>query len=408
MKQSFLFGKTRVEDPKDETSINAKLLMRAGFVDKLAAGIYSYLPLGLRVLYKIQNIVREEMNAIGGQELLLPALHPRASWEQTGRWNEDVMFKTQGHGGQDYGLGWTHEEIITPLVARFVSSHKDLPLALYQMQTKFRNEPRAKSGILRGREFNMKDLYSFHRDTHDLDAFYERALQAYSRVFERCGIPALVVEASGGSFSKYSHEFQMPTDSGEDIVYSCSACGRHQNKEIVEGNACPSCGGDRQELKAIEVGNIFKLGTRFSEPCGLRYADEQGKEQPVIMGCYGIGPSRVMGSVVEASHDTKGIIWPETVAPFKVHIVALGSSEAVISTAGALYTALHESAVDVLYDDRDMSAGAKFADSDLIGIPYRVVVSERTLKRGSVELKKRRSDETILVDVGELVRTLSK
>lgn len=407
MKQSLLFGKTRHEAPKDEPSTNAQFLTRAGFIDKVAAGIYSYLPLGVRVLYNIQRIVREEMNAVGGQEVLLPALHPKSLWEQTGRWNEDIMFKTKGHGEQEYGLGWTHEEVITPLVKRFVASYKDLPLALYQIQTKFRNEPRAKSGILRGREFSMKDLYSFHRSTEDLEQFYEKVLMAYKNIFKRCGIPALVVEASGGPFSKYSHEFQTPTENGEDIIFSCERCDRHQNKEIVEKPECPSCGGERKMLKAIEVGNIFKLGTRFSEPCDVRYTDEKGAEHPVIMGCYGAGPSRIMGSIVEINHDEKGILWPQNIAPFQVHLIALSAGERVQEEAKRLYDELRQAHIEVLYDDRDASAGEKFADADLIGIPWRVVISEKTLKQDKYELKQRASAVAELVEEHDLIRTLS-
>lgn len=401
MRQSLLFGKTRKEAPKDEVSINASLLIRAGFIDKLSAGIYTYLPLGLRVLERIQNIIRAELNALGAQELLMPALHPREPWQQTGRWTKpgtEVMFQFEGHG-RAYGLGWTHEEIVTPLVQQFVHSYKDLPIAVYQIQDKFRNEPRAKSGLLRGREFNMKDLYSFHTDEKDLEAYYEKVMIAYGRIFEQCGLTALVTEASGGAFSKYSHEFQVVTPYGEDIIFACEHCKRYQNKEIVERPACPDCGEKREERKAIEVGNIFKLGTRFSDAFGLTYLTAEGTKTPVIMGCYGIGPSRVMGAIAEVHNDDHGIIWPEQVAPFRAHLIALGDDTSVRERATEWYHALEQACIPVLFDDRDISAGEKFADADLIGIPYRLVVSKKTGE--GAELKERSSSKTKVITMRE-------
>lgn len=397
MRQSQLISKTTRENPTDEVSVNAKLLTRAGFIDKLMAGVYSFLPLGLKVLKKIEQIIREEMNAVGGQEILLPALHPKENWETTGRWKDpgrEVMFQLKGRGDREYGLGWTHEEIITPIAKKFVTSYRDLPAAVYQIQDKFRDEPRAKSGLLRGREFIMKDMYSFHRDTTDLSQYYGTVREAYQKIFTRIGVNALTVEASGGAFSKYSHEFQVVTPAGEDIVLSCSACDFAQNREIAEVKSeanCPRCKkGTIQAQRAIEVGNIFELKTRFSQAFQLTYMDEQGKDQYVLMGCYGIGLGRVAGAVVEVFHDENGIIWPAAVAPYAVQLVALQDSSAVRSVADKLYKTLQDSKIEVLYDDRmDASAGEKFADADLIGLPMRMVVSEKTLAEDSVELKAR-------------------
>ena len=401
MRQSQLFTKTLREAPKDEVSLNAQLLIRAGFVDKLMAGVYTFLPLGLRVLKKIQNIIREEINAVGGQEVLMPALSPKENWETTGRWNGlDVLFKLDGAGDKEYALGASHEEVVTPLLQHFVKSYKDLPVAVYQIQNKFRNELRAKSGLLRGREFNMKDMYSFHRDEADLDAYYEKVSAVYSKVFQRCGLDAKIVEAGGGTFSKFSHEFQVFTEHGEDDVYVCNKCGKNQNKELVTDLKCPYCGAEREIKKAIEVGNIFKLKTKYSAPFGFKYSAEDNEEKEVFMGCYGIGPSRVMGAIVEVGHDVGGMIWPESVAPFDIHLVSLAKDEIDIKRADEIYEQLIKSGKEVLYDDRvDVSAGAKFADSDLIGIPYRYVVSHKTLEQNSVEVKKRNEEKANLVKI---------
>lgn len=406
MKQSKLFTKTLKNPPKDEVSVNAQLLTQAGFIDKLTAGVYTYLPLGLMVLNKIKRIVREEMNAIDGQEILMPALHPKEVWQKTGRWEnpgQEVMFQIEGRGGKKYGLGWTHEEIITPLAKKFISSYRDLPVYLYQIQDKFRNEPRAKSGLLRGLEFSMKDLYSFHADEKDLEDYYQRALKAYQKIFKRCGLASLVTEASGGSFSKYSHEFQVLTKYGEDTIYYCQKCGYAQNKEIAEykaGDKCPKCGEEMKQGKAIEVGNIFQLKTKYSEPFKLTYTDEAGKIKPVIMGCYGLGPSRVMGSIVEIYHDDKGLIWPESVAPFKIHLLSLKQN----NKADVIYKELRKNNLEVLYDDRDISAGEKFADADLIGLPYRLVISGKTGDK--IEVKKRTNKEAELMGMDQIIKMI--
>ena len=411
MRQSQLFTKTTKEAPKDETSTNAQYLMRGGFIDKLGAGIYTFLPLGVRVHEKIKNIVREEMNKIGGQEILMPALTPKENWVKTGRWeNFDALFKLQGHDKKDYALGATHEEVITPLIKKFVFSHKELPTYVYQIQTKFRNELRAKSGLIRGREFSMKDLYSFHKTEDDLEKYYKTSKKAYFKIFKRCGLDKItyLTFASGGAFSKYSHEFQTLSKTGEDTVYICEKCKIAINKEIIdEQKACPECKNkDLKEEKAVEVGNIFKLKTKFSEAFDFKYADKDGKQKDVLMGCYGIGPSRIMGTIAEIYNDDRGIIWPEEIAPFKVHLISLKPRDEkveVIKTAEKIYADLQKEGVEVLYDDReDIGPGAKFADSDLIGCPVRIIISEKTLAKESVEIKKRNSDGQELVKIKKL------
>jgi len=404
MKQSKLFTKTIKQAPKDEESLNARLLTRAGFIDKLSAGVYSFLPMGLRVLNKVENIIRKEMNAIGGQEILMPAIHPKNVWEKTGRWESiDVMYKLEDSGNREFALGTTHEEIVAPLAGRFINSYKDLPFYAYQIQTKFRDEKRAKSGLLRGREFRMKDLYSFHIDQKDLDEYYEKAADAYFRIFEKVGLGHLTVKtfASGGAFSKYSHEFQTLSEIGEDTIYLCEKCRVAINKEIInDQKVCPECGNTNLvERKAIEVGNIFKLGDRFTKAFNVKYLDQNGEENYAIMGCYGIGPSRLIGAIVEIFHDDNGIIWPETVAPFKVHLIDIKQKE----KADEIYRQLSGAGVEVLYDDRDVSAGIKFADADLIGIPYRVVVSEKTIAKGSVEVKNRKTRDIEMIEMDKLI-----
>ncbi len=401
MRQSQLFTKTSKTISQEEVSVNAQLLLRGGFIDKLFAGVYTMLPLGFRVLTKIETIIREEMNRVGGQEVLMPALNPKENWVVTGRWDTfDVLFKLTGSGDKEYALGASHEEVVTPLVQKFVFSYKDLPQAVYQMQTKFRNEARAKSGILRGREFRMKDLYSFHHNQQNLDEYYERMIEAYFRVYTRCGIreKTYLTFASGGTFSKYSHEYQTITEAGEDSIYICDTCNIAFNSEIIEdvNHACNQCQNkELREAKAIEVGNIFKLGTKYSAPFGFSYSDENNNQQPVIMGCYGIGSSRVMGTVVEIHHDEKGILWPEEIAPYSLHLVSLCQEPDHIQQAEVLYEQLVAKGIDVLFDDRpDVRAGEKFADSDLLGIPTRVVVSAKTLAQQSVEIKKRSSEDS--------------
>lgn len=410
MRYSKLFGRTRFDAPHDAESVNSKFLIQAGFIEKQSAGIYNFLPLGLRVLNKINNIIREEMNAFGGQEILMPVLHLRSVWKDTGRDEsmDEVLYRTEGTGDQEYVLGPSHEEIVTPLVKKFVKSYKDLPVAVYQIQTKFRDEPRAKSGLLRGREFGMKDMYSFHLTDEDLDKYYEEMKKAYMNVYTRCGLKAYIIEASGGAFTdKFSHEFSIETPAGEDTIVLCDKCGTAQNSEVAKDVKCPGCGGDFRRLKAVEAGNIFKLGKKFSEAVGLKVADKTGKEVVVTMGCYGIGNTRLVGTIVEASHDENGIIWPKSVAPYLVHLISLGADEEVAKSADKIYENLLKDGVEVLYDDRDESAGKKFKDSDLIGIPYRVVISKKTLEQDSVELKERSGNEARLVKIKDLAKELS-
>jgi prolyl-tRNA synthetase len=406
MRQSTLFTHTTKEAPKDEISLNAELLVRGGFVDKLMAGVYTYLPLGLRVMKKIQNIIREEMDAIDGQEVLMPSLTPRDIWQTTGRWDTiDVMFKIQSQHDKQYALGSTHEEVVTPLVQKFVHSYKDLPKSVYQIQTKFRDELRSKSGILRGREFTMKDMYSFHRTSADFSEYYKRCMQAYTNVFTRCGLDAKIAEASGGMFSKEpSHEYQVFTENGEDIIYGCADCNIYKNKEVVDETnpICPKCNKTMTTNKAIEVGNIFTLNTGYTAPFSFTYSDETGTQQPVYMGCYGIGVSRVMGAVVEVHHDEKGIKWPENLTPFQVHLISLCREDASKEKANSLYENLQKQGIEVLFDDRDARAGEKFADSDLIGIPTRIVISEKTLAENSVEVKKRTETNSKLVPITKI------
>lgn len=411
MRQSHLFTKVEMSYPKDEEAVNAKYLIRAGFVRKVAAGVYAYLPLGLRVLNNINRIIREEMNGIGAEEALFSTLIPREYWEKSGRWGMKVGYEFKSPSGEEVALGWTHEEIAASLATHFISSYKDLPRAVYQIQTKFRDEARAKSGVLRGREFLMKDLYSFHTTKNDLDAYYQKVIDAYSRILARLPLKALVTEAAGGAFTKeYTHEFQVLSPAGEDIVFFCSQCGWAQNKEIVtvaEGAICPKCGkGTIENASGIEVANVFKLGTRYSEAFGLTFDDEKGAKHPVIMGSYGIGPSRLLGTLVEEYHDARGIIWPEAVAPFRVHLVSLGGSDAVAKAAENLYTELRTRGIETLYDDRDLSAGRKLGDADFIGIPYRVVVSEKT--KENIEVKKRGEEHPKLVSSKEFLHELSK
>lgn len=419
MRQSQLFGKTLRENPKDELSANAIFLERGGFVYKSMAGVYDYLPLGYRVLENIHRIIREEMNKIGGQEMFLSALQPKERWEKTGRWDtlRDIMYQLKDHSGRDMGLAATHEEAVAEIATRSIFSYKDLPLFVYQIQTKFRDEPRAKSGLIRGREFLMKDLYSFHADEKDLDRFYDLADKAYRAIFKRCGLEAFATEASGGTFTKqFTHEYQVLSDAGEDRILYCGHCRYAQNQEISsmkEGGKCPKCKGSVRAGKSIEVGNIFKLGTKFSLAYGLFYANEKGEKRPVVMGSYGIGPGRLLGTIVEVHADEKGIQWPRAVAPFRVHLLRLPTKEKaaekrIQKTAEDLYRMLLAKGMEVLYDERaDTTPGEKFADADLIGIPWRMVVSERTLEKKGVEVKPRGETEGKIVSVNTALKIIA-
>lgn len=410
MKQSQLFSKTRREAPKDEVSKNAQLLVRAGYVHKEMAGVYSYLPLGRLVLEKIEKIVREEMNRIGGQEVRMATLHPSEPWKQTGAWdNVDVVFKIQSRTEKEYTVGQSEEEIVTPIAKEYIESYKDLPVAIYQIGQKYRDELRAKSGIMRGREFSMKDMYSFHETQEDFDRFYQTAKEAYLRVYERTGLVAKATEASGGAFTtKLSYEFMVLTDAGEDDILYCDHCSYCANVEITkeqEGDGCTRCGsGTLKRAKASEVGNIFDLGVKYAKDFGFTFKNAQGEEQHPIMGCFGIGITRLMGVIVEALSDEKGIVWPETVAPFQVHLVEIPSESAdVHAEAAELYRELTEAGVEVLWDDRAVRAGEKFADSDLLGIPMRIVVSEKTLTAGKFECVERASGHITHKSISELI-----
>ncbi len=417
MRQSFLFTKTRKEAPKDEVAQNAKLLIRAGFIHKEMAGVYSYLPLGLRVMEKIVGVIREEMNAIGGQEVTLTALQDKKVWETSGRWDDsvlDVWFKTKLKNDTELGLGTTHEEQLTALMKDYIASYRDLPRYVYQFQTKFRNETRAKSGIMRGREFMMKDLYSFSADQESHDVFYEKTKQAYSRVFARLGLGdrTYVTFASGGSFSKYSHEFQTVTDAGEDSIFIDEKKKIAVNKEVLNDEVLKDLSIKRIDLvekKAVEVGNIFSLGIRFSDAFELNFVASDGSKKPVIMGSYGIGPGRLMGTIAEVLSDANGLVWPEVVAPFRLHLIALFDKEGKVKTyTDELYQELTEQGVEVLYDDRDQRAGEKFADADLIGIPYRAIVSDKTLAERVVEFKDRKTGDVTKISETELQKILAK
>lgn len=413
MLYSKLFPKTLKQASADEQSANARLLHQAGFIRKHMAGVYNYLPLGLRTLNKISQVIREEIDAIGGQELLMSSFQPKEIWEKTGRWvglGKEVMYQFKDHSQKDVGLAITHEEVITALAAQMVNSYKDLPLYLYQIQTKFRDEPRPRFGLVRGKEFLMKDLYSFDVSESAHNDFYKTCWAAYLKAFKKVGLDVLAVEASGGVFSKeYSHEFQVLIDSGEDEVIYCKTGDFAQNREICDlkkGDKCPRCGQEIFVSNAIEVGNIFHLGTRFSESLGLNVTDKKGNLKPVIMGSYGWGPSRVMGTIVEVHHDERGIVWPESVAPYKVHLVGLDlEEESVKGKAESIYKLLQAEGIEVLFDDKiGVSAGAKFADADLLGIPYRVVISKKTTEK--LEVKKRDERETKFMGFEELLKIL--
>ena len=398
MRQSELFPKTKKIAPKDATSINHKLLVRAGFMDQLMAGSWTLLPLGWRVVTKINQIIREEMNAIGGQEMLMPLLHPKEIWNETGRWDkaDEIMYKLKDSREKEYALSFTHEEIVMDLLRKNVTSYKDLPVSIYHFSTKFRHELRAKSGILRGREFMMKDLYSAHTSEEDLMDYYEKVKEAYKKIFTRLGFNFKVAKASGGVFTdKFTHEFQVLSEAGEDTIYWKEGDKEAINEEVLEGNK-----EDYKSAKSIEVGNIFPLGTWYAERMRMYFTDEKGLKKPVWFGSYGIGPTRVMGTWVEVSHDERGIIWSKEIAPFDVHLVELPGAK----DTEKIYKKLQGEGLDVLWDDREVSAGEKFGDSDLIGIPVRLVVSAKTGDK--VEYKERTSEKTELLSLEEALKKI--
>ena len=408
MRQSQLFTKTRKEAPADEVAKNAQLLIRAGYVHKVMAGVYAYTPLGLKVLENIKQIVREEMNAVGGQELIMTSLQSPEVWQETGRWSDeavDVWFKTALKDGSELGLAWSHEEAIVSMMAQYVSSYKDLPISVYQFQTKLRNELRAKSGIMRGREFVMKDMYSLHATKEDMDQYYDKVIGAYKRIYERLGLgeDTFVTFASGGAFTKFSHEFQTLCDAGEDILYISEDKTVAVNEEVLD-DATAEIGISKDELsprKTAEVGNIFKFGTEKGEQMNVTFKDAEGIDKPIYLASYGVGITRVMGVLVEKFGDEKGLVWPEAVAPFKVHLVGLNLEDSDVKDwAEGVYATLREAGIEVLFDDRiETRAGEKFSDSDLLGLPYRVVVSKKGKENALFEVVKR--------DTGE-VRQLSE
>lgn len=416
MRRSQLFIKTRKEAPSDETSLNAQLLSRAGYVHKEMAGVYSYLTLGKKVLDNIAGIVREEMDAIGGNEVLMSTLQNKELWETSGRWDDKVVdnwFKTKLASGTEVGIGWTHEEPIVNMLTNFVGSYKDLPAYPYQIQNKFRNELRAKSGLMRGREFLMKDLYSFSRTKEEHEKFYEKVAEAYMKIFERLGFSGITYRtfAAGGSFSRFSDEFQVLSHVGEDTVYIDKDKKLAVNKEVYTDEVLTLLALDKKSLteqRAVEVGNIFSLGSKYSDAFGLTYDDKHGKQKPIIMGCYGIGVSRLMGLIAEHFADNQGLVWPSNVAPFEVYLCRLGDSKEVTSAADDIYDSLTKAGVGVLYDDRDERPGEKFADADLLGLPYRLVASEKSLAAGGFELKKRSSKEVKVVTKPSVTEILAK
>lgn len=402
MLQSKLFTKTRREDPKDETSKNAKLLIRAGYIYKEMAGVYALLPLGLKVVEKIKSIVREEMNKIGGEEIIMTSLQRKEVWEKTGRWDDkavDVWFKSSLQVGGEVGFGWSHEEPIADMMRNYISSFRDLPIYVYQFQTKLRNEVRAKSGIMRGREFLMKDMYSFSLNKEEHERFYNETIEAYKRVFNHAGIgeDTFMTFATGGSFTKFSHEFQTITEGGEDTIYINREKNIAINQEVLNEETLSSLGvtkEDLQEVKTAEVGNIFNFGTEKCETLGVQYKDETGQLIPVWLGSYGIGITRLMGVLVEKFGDDKGIVWPKEIAPFDIHLIAIGYKDSSVKeVTDSLVVKLEKKGLEVLVDDRDVSAGEKFSDSDLFGIPTRLVISPKTIEEGVFELKDRKTGE---------------
>ena len=410
MKMSKLFTKTSKSVPADETAKNAQLLIQAGYIHKEMAGVYAYLPLGLQVVENIKQIVREEMNAIDGQELIMTNLQPKDVWELTSRWDDkvvDVWFKTHLKDGTGIGLAWSHEEPIMRMMQQFVNSYKDLPTSVYQFQTKLRNELRAKSGIMRGREFVMKDMYSLHTSAEDLDTYYNKVIGAYKRVYDRLGIgkETFVTFASGGAFTRFSHEFQTICKAGEDTLYVHRAKNIAVNEEVLE-DAIKELGvskDDLEKVKSAEVGNIFNFGSDKSEQMDIKFTNQKGVQQPIYLASYGIGITRVMGVIAELMSDDKGLVWPENIAPYKLYLVQIGD---VADKAKELYDLLIGKGITVLWDDRDMRPGEKFADADLLGIPHRVVVSEKTVLQGQFEYKARTENDSKMVSGEELIKLI--
>ncbi len=413
MLQSKLFYKTLKKAPKTAEVISHKLLLRGGFISQLSSGVYSFLPLGYRVHKKIENIIRQEMNSMGCQELFLPALQPKELWLKSGRWDkmDPPLFRLKDRHKKEFALGSTHEEVITDLVKSYLGSYKDLPWALYQIQEKFRNEMRFTGGLLRTREFMMKDLYSFHSDKKDFEKFFAKVLLSYDKIYKRCGLNAVKSEASGGIFTKEkTYEFQVLSEIGEDKIVFCPKCSWAANLEVIGPGGeqkCPKCGGKLVQKKSIEVGHTFRLGTKYSKALSLYFLNKKGIKGPVIMGCYGIGLGRLMATIIEINHDEKGIIWPKEVAPFRVHLIRVGNDKEIVNASDKLYKNLKTAGLDALYDDRsDKTPGEKFAEADLIGVPLRIVISKKTLEKNSVEIKERAKNKIRLMKIANLSQFL--
>lgn len=415
IKLSDLVTKTSKTVPADEVSLNAQLLIQAGYVYKVMAGVYAYTPLGLQVLENIKKIVREEMNAIGGQELIMSSLQRKDVWETTGRWDDevvDVWFKSNLKDGSDVGFAWSHEEVIIDMMKQFIASYKDLPANVYQFQTKFRNELRAKSGIMRGREFVMKDMYSCSLDEAQHEAFYQATIDAYNRIFERLGLgdTTYVTFASGGAFTQFSHEFQTICEAGEDIIYLHKDKNIAVNEEVLDDKTLAELGISRDELepvKSAEVGNIFNFGTQKSEEMDFSFTNEKGEKQYVHLGSYGIGITRVMGVLVEKFADERGLVWADEVAPARVQLIAVGDDEEVVGKAQELFETFKSKQISVIYDDRAIRPGQKFADAELLGTPHRIVVSKRTLEQQAVEYKRRVDSEPQIIAINDIINQLS-
>jgi len=409
MRQSKLFIKTLKEAPKDATSISHKLLVRAGYISQLSSGIWTFLPIGFMVLKKIENIIRNEMNNIGGQELLMPALQPKELWETSGRWKDFVppLFKTKDRHQKELALGPTHEEVVTDLIKKIIYSYKQLPFSLYQIQNKFRNEMRSNGGLLRTREFLMKDLYSFHANVNDLEVYYKKVLNAYSKIYVKCGLKVVVVKSPSGSMGgSESHEFMVLCDSGEDKIIICQKCKKGFNLEISKNlEQCEFCGNKLTIQNCIEAGHIFKLGDKYSKVFSAKFVDKEGKKKDIITGCYGIGLGRLMATVVEVFNDKSGIIWPKTLTPYKVHLLNL-SSKKNNKLCEKIYRTCHQNKIEVLYDDRNVSQPIKLKDSDLIGISLRLVVSDKTF--GKIEYKERGKKKCNLINNTGVINTIKK
>ena len=414
MRMSQNFTKTRKEAPADESARNAQLLIRAGYVYKVMAGVYAYTPLGLKVIENIKQLIRDEMDGLGSQELLMTSLQNKKPWETTGRWDEkvvDVWFKSTMQDGTEVGFGWSHEEAILEMLRQYIASYNDFPISVYQFQTKLRNELRAKSGIMRGREFLMKDMYSLHATEQDMNAYYDKVIASYNRIFDKLGIgdETYITFASGGAFTKFSHEFQTVCDAGEDVLYVAKDGKIAVNEEVLD-EAAEEMGISKSDLKPVktaEIGNIFKFGTDKSESMKIYFTDKDGKQKPFYLASYGIGVSRLMGVLVEKFSDDKGIVWPEIIAPYRVQICRLGNTAKVVSEADSLYELLQKQGAQVLYDDRDIRAGEMLSDADLLGVPHRIVVSEKTIDAKQYEYKARTDSNAKMMSKEELLSSLA-